>query len=215
MPLNAARKKRARQLSEATGMPYTASLGLLDRRPELAGQVLWSPERLLRFGRPVAVVAEPALPGPWCEYGSSYNDRPYEIRLSYGLFRRPGLKILTAYALPGDDRPQSRLHDTFANFLTTQGRMTGGRKSPDDARLSREAFVRRVRELRAVVEERIEVRLDGRPVMANRVLVADFEAVEFGHDDVRIVCCGHRGLGDTVRFDFEMPVATSALRCGL
>ena len=51
MPHSAARKKRARQFSDVTDLPYTASLGLLDRRPELAGQLLWSPERLQRFGR--------------------------------------------------------------------------------------------------------------------------------------------------------------------
>ena len=65
MPENAARKKRTRLLSEATGAPYAASLSILAKRPELAQHILWPGDWLQRIGRPVAVISAPTtFPGP-------------------------------------------------------------------------------------------------------------------------------------------------------
>jgi hypothetical protein len=206
VPLNAARKKRARQFSRATGLPYTASLGLLERRPELAGQLLWTRSRLEQFGHPVAIVTDPVLPGPWFAGGSSYNDRPYEIRLGYGRFQHPELRILTRYALPGRDLPESRLRNALVGFVAATSRASapaerGGREA---ALAARADFVGLAGALDASCPEQIDIRWSDRRVAASRLCLEDFEAVEIALDDVSIVCCGRRGLADTVRLDFEV-----------
>jgi hypothetical protein len=215
VPLNAARKKRVRLLGQATGLPYTAALRALDRRPELADQLLWPGRWPERFGRPVGIVAHPVRLGPTVAGASAADDRLVEIRLSYGPLHAPEARILTRRSLPDEsatdsaavsaavavsaaasaaveDVPESRLRLELANFAN---------------RASEQAFSSRMRALESMAPEAIDVLLSGRPVPARRLRYEGVEAIGFQHETETVIYCGLEDLTDTVHFDIHWPHA--------
>jgi hypothetical protein len=209
VPLNAARKKRVRLLGQATGLPYTAALRALGRRPELADQLLWPGRWPERFGRPVGIVAHPVHLGPTVAGASAADDQLVEIRLSCGPLHAPEARILTRRSLPDEsatdsvavsvavsaaveDVPESRLKLELANFAN---------------RASERTFNSRMRALESMVPEAIDVLLSGRPVPARRLRFEGVEAIGFQHETETIIYCGHEDLTDTIRFDIHRPHA--------
>ena len=207
MPENAARKKRAHLLSKATGAPYTASLNILAKRPDLAQHILWPGDWLQRIGRPVAVISAPTFPGPRVQGCSAHDNQLYEIRLSYGPISRPEAQISTTYPLADNIHPESQLRMKLAAFAS---RHPTPQTTPQ---AQRDHFNHQLQALETAPLEPSEVMLCTLPTPALRLRLAGFEALEIHHDDAIILYCARTQTPSSPHFlhlDLNRPRPTPA-----
>ena len=192
MPRNAAPKKHARQVSGWTGLRYSAALRLLESRPALA-DMLWPGTWPTRFARPIGLVADGGLPGPFVRGGSAFAGELQEIRLAYGLVARPEILITTRHADPETPDRADRLALDLANLLGTAAAV--------DAAASAVGFRDRMGLIQDAAPERIMVWLGGEQVPADRLRSSGFEAVEIRLDTVTVTCGGPEGFAQAARFE--------------
>jgi hypothetical protein len=201
MPRDGARKKRIRHLSRSTGLSYTASLRALDKRPELAGQLLWPGTWPEQFGRPIGIITHPVHLGPVVQGGARFNDQPIAIRLAYGPIRQPVALMITQRPLPGESASASQLPLELANFVTSHGAVDRPAMDPDPDLTPPQVFADRMHAAEALTAEDIYIDLGSRRVPASRLRLDGFEAIEFHHGTETIVYCGFQHRSDVVRFD--------------
>ncbi|MCW7947025.1 hypothetical protein AAW14_34995 [Streptomyces hygroscopicus] len=201
MPENAARKRRAREIARSRGIPYTAALRILDRRsPVSALRPLESGQAFAHFGRPVGIIAEPSLPGPFLVGTEGIGTRLREVTVDYGPTRLPIASVLTSRPLPGEERDTLALVTALHNFVAAHDRDPSDPGSEDQ---HHDRIVRALRAVEAASSEPATARFRDVVRPCVRVRVGAFEALDIPYEDGSIVYCGPLALADTVRFDLE------------
>uniref|UniRef100_A0AAU1HN78 Transcriptional regulator n=1 Tax=Streptomyces sp. NBC_00180 TaxID=2903632 RepID=A0AAU1HN78_9ACTN len=201
VPENAARKRRARELAQRTGVPYTAALRLINAGrvpPEVRLQELQ--RAYARFGRPVGIITGPSLPGPRLMGAEGFGERLSQVWLGYGQLPFDAFMV-TSRPLPGSEPDTGLLVGGLHSYIAQHERYSGN-LNPNDLLHNRDHDLveRALDAAQAAPREEAEARFNDGMRPCVRVRVGEFEALEIPYEDGSIVYCGPVHLSETVKF---------------
>jgi hypothetical protein len=159
------------------------------------------PRAVAAFGRPVAVLIRPDLPGERLAEEASTNGIPTSIDIAYG-DGDATIVVRTIRRSPAEPgmQPVASLAGALASFAANAQATAPGRLGP-------ETVLRFLAEASSAAPEDHEVLLAGARTTARLLRIASYEALDARHEDETVVCLGPSGALRDVVLDVVAPGA--------
>jgi hypothetical protein len=157
------------------------------------------PQAVASFGRPVAVLIRPDLPGERLAQEAFTNGVPTSIDIAYGAGEAT-IVVRTIRRSPGEPevQPVPSLAGALASFAANAQATAPGRLGP-------ETVLRYLSEASSVSPEDHEVSLAGAVTPARLLRIAAYEALDARHEEETVVCLGPAGTLRDVVLDVLTP----------